>query len=536
MKGRKKYRIRTGARTASKVKEKELIQKAKKLRKNPDLVLPTCDESCRFCPFDKIRRQLDKISEYSDDEKALEKFTSKGDNIARAYAATLTLPLKGKIAYLAPFRTPFGEIHYWYKPGVKREKLIGVQYYDDPVLRMFGVLDIVKKKGLFIYSQNDKMVCTGRNPDPPKKFIDQMIESLKTSVKPVKIGDATIYVCPHLDAKKIKNESPAKNPYLKIDWLSADVTIGLCERCAKNSKENTYLKLVSRIAGKKVHDDFDIRTISKPLVDTKCSVCSDQNELNISEELFEKYKDGLISDQDLIETHQQDFKDELIGSSKKHYILDHVCYGTNLDTFIKKLEPEDIEKTALKVVLKKVPTAVVVSKATPNKVLSHYWKEYGREAIMSVTEDRDFSNKMFKKSDINKIPPSQILKDASYNFKHLNIIKALPSYDKLPIVAKFADEIARTYMTRGPEDAARAIEHYRSTDTRIKTVAFAFLLALNKGTSKQWQYTDTEKEFADYLKESALKLLNSEPEDYHTALQDLPRATGSTEQIKREDK
>ena len=82
MKGRKKYRIRTGARTASKVKEKELIQKAKKLRKNPDLVLPTCDESCRFCPFDKIRRQLDKISEYSDDEKALEKLSSKGDNIA----------------------------------------------------------------------------------------------------------------------------------------------------------------------------------------------------------------------------------------------------------------------------------------------------------------------------------------------------------------------------------------------------------------------------------------------------------------------
>jgi hypothetical protein len=506
MKGRRKFRIRTGARTASKVQEKDLISKAKQLRKNPELVLPICDKHCRFCPFEKIRRQLEKISENSNDKRILTKLASKGDHLARAYAATVLLALKGEVPFLAVFRTPLSEVTFAYRPGCKREKLIGVQYYDDPILRMIGVLDIVKKKGLYIYSLDDKMVCTGKEPDPPPEFIEQAISSLKTNVKGTKINDIKIYTCPHLDAQKVKNDAPSKNPYLKIEWLSANIKIAICDRCARHNKENTYLKLVLRIAAKKVQEDFEIDVITKPLISTKCSVCSDLEELAIEPEVLKKYNEGAIVDHELIESHMTDFKEDLIRSNKKHYILDNVCYGTDLNEFLKKLEPDENELLALQTVLKKVPTAVVFSKITPNKVLMMYWQDYGKEAIYSVTHDRVFSKKMFKKYDINKEPPSQILKESSVKYRHINIINALPTYDKLPAVVKFADDIARTYKTKGADDTVRAIEHYRSTDTRIKSVAFAFLLALEKGTSKKWQYTKTETEFAQYLKKPAWTL------------------------------
>ncbi|UCH89134.1 MAG: hypothetical protein JSV49_00350 [Thermoplasmata archaeon] len=532
MKGRRRYRIRTGARTASKVQEKDLIQKAKHLKKNPELIIPYCDQHCRFCPFEKVRRQVEQISEKADDKRILTKLTSKGDPIARAYAATLLLAIKGEVPFLAVFRTPLQEVTYAYRSNCKKEKLIGVQYYDDPILRMLSVLDIVKKKGIYIYSLDKKMVCTGKTPDPPQEFIDQMISSLKTGVKGHKFEDSTIYTCTHLDVKKVRDESPAKQAYLKINWLSADTALATCERCAKHSKENIYMKLVLRIAAKDVSKDFEISVIAKPLVETKCPVCSELDEIPIEPELLEKYTKGIISDKDLIEEHWSNFKSEMISSGKKHFILDHICYGTNLKEFINQLEPDEHELIALKTVLKKVPKAVVVSKVTPNKVLTMYWQEFGREAIYSVTNDREFSKKMFKKHDVNKVPPSQILKESSGEFKHINVIKALPSYDKLPAVAKFADEMARTYKTRGADDTARAIEHYRSTDTRIKSIAFGFLLALNKGSSKKWQYTTTEIEFAQFLKKPVQSLLKAEPDDYHKALQELLRATGSTEEIK----
>jgi hypothetical protein len=67
----------------------------------------------------------------------------------------------------------------------------------------------------------------------------------------------------------------------------------------------------------------------------------------------------------------------------------------------------------------------------------------------------------------------------------------------------------------------------------VKSVAYAFLLALERGEGKKWQYTQTEFDFAQYLKEPAEKLLKSDPLDYHDALQTLLSATGSTEKIKK---
>ena len=86
----KRYRVRTGARAAPKVKEKELIKKAKKLMKNADLILPRCVGNCRRCPFDRSRKQIEKVQSISDDEKALNVVSARSRFIIRSRPRTRT--------------------------------------------------------------------------------------------------------------------------------------------------------------------------------------------------------------------------------------------------------------------------------------------------------------------------------------------------------------------------------------------------------------------------------------------------------------
>jgi hypothetical protein len=145
--------------------------------------------------------------------------------------------------------------------------------------------------------------------------------------------------------------------------------------------------------------------------------------------------------------------------------------------------------------------------------------------------DEKTAKRLYEKADRSNSSPSQILKEASIYTKERDIISALPKYRSLPEIAKFADSIARIYLTQGKEDSLRAIEHYKGGDTRIKSVAYAFLLALDQGAGKKWQYTKTEIDFAQFLRDPAFKLLKSKPGDYHDNLQSLLSATGSTKKL-----
>ncbi|ODS35992.1 MAG: hypothetical protein A7315_04800 [Candidatus Altiarchaeales archaeon WOR_SM1_79] len=525
MKKQKRMKIRTGARTASKVQEKELISKAKKIRKNPDLILPKCEHEGR-CAFDKIRRQIRRVQIFADDEKKLTKLSKSGDQLARAYAATLLLAHQEKAPYLAVFKTPFGEIAYAMRGKVKKEKLIGVQHYDKPKWKLLSVMDLAKKKGLHIYSTKKGMVCMGREAKPPDYFVKEMMDTLKYDLN----KENNIYSCEHISKKDVEKKITSSKPYLLLNWKSPGKKVAICSKCA-SKKSNILASINQNLAIPDLEKDFEIDVITGLKCETECDKCEVEKQINVDEEVKNTYSNGGLSDQGLMEKHMEKFQDFLKSGDKKVYIIDDNCYGNDMDTFISALNPTDYERQGLSVILKKIKKPVVVSKATPNKVLNMFWSEYGAEAINEIIGDEETAKELFNKTDTSKTSPSQILREASILTKERDIISALPDYESLPSLAKFADNIARIYMTQGKDDALRAIEHYKGGDTKIKSVAYAFLLALDQGASKKWQYTKTEIDFAQFLKNPASKLLNSDPENYHDNLQDLLSATGSTQKL-----
>jgi hypothetical protein len=370
------------------------------------------------------------------------------------------------------------------------------------------------------------MICMGKEAAPPEHFVREMVDSLKYHLK----KEGKVFTCDHVSTKEVEDKKSKDNSYILISWKSAEISISVCGKCA-SKKSNIVASINQNMGVPKPEEDFDIDIVSALECKVDCVECNIKKHLDVSDELQKAYFSGTISDRELLEKHLSDFEEFLKSSEKKVFIHDENCYGENMEEFIKELNPTDEEKVALATILEKIDTPVVVSKATPNKVLNMYWDDYGIEALKAIVGDEKTAKRLYEKADRSNSSPSQILKEASIYTKERDIISALPKYRSLPEIAKFADSIARIYLTQGKEDSLRAIEHYKGGDTRIKSVAYAFLLALDQGAGKKWQYTKTEIDFAQFLRDPAFKLLKSKPGDYHDNLQSLLSATGSTKKL-----
>ncbi|MCK4717334.1 MAG: hypothetical protein KAT70_01600, partial [Thermoplasmata archaeon] len=78
------------------------------------------------------------------------------------------------------------------------------------------------------------------------------------------------------------------------------------------------------------------------------------------------------------------------------------------------------------------------------------------------------------------------------------------------------------------------ISHIRNAkiaDTRVKSLAYAFLMAVDEDSGAGWKYSDHEREFAQYLREFASRLLECKDGEYGEALEAVAQASGSGENI-----
>lgn len=503
-------KIRTGIKTSSKAQEKNLVLKAKELKKKPGLILPECRGKCRKCYFDKIKKQMMKLQTLNDEK--LSYFARHGDHLIRAYATSLIIANTGKAPYLAVAHLPHNNVAYAVRGKTKKEKLIGVQYYDNPVLRLLSIADIAKKKKLHIYSTKNCFVCTGKESKPPEEFINDIIPALKMNLK----YKDNVYSCGH--------ESDFK---LKIRFHNITIVMG--KSCA--STNNTFYTFAQHMLSPKIKKEFNVEVVFHPKCMVKCDECK-INAVTPKEEL-EKYLNGSVTDKEFITKSSEEIKNEIRKNEQKLFIRDDACYGSDADAFIRSFNPTEVEKIAFEIILKKTKNPLIVEDATSNKILSMYWNEFGMDILFALTNDKEISEEMYNEKYNEKKQPSQILKEVMIKYKQKGLLASLPKYSKLTPVAEFADRIGRTYKIGGKEASIKEIEKLKTDNTKIKSVAYAFLLTFESSKGKEWQYSQVEKEFAAFLKEYTEKLVEASPERYHEALQSLLKAAGCTETIRK---
>jgi len=504
-------RMRTFARTASKSMEKQLIDNAKELKKDPFIILPDYEDKYSEIVFKKIKKGLEKVNRFKDDTKKLEKL-SKKRNFSGAMAGTLLIAHSEKAPYLAVAEFTTGDITYAQRGKADKEQLISVQHFDDPVLRLLGIKNIALKTKMHIYSWDEGFFSAGREAKPPEKFIDFIIK--KTDLN----YNKNIATCGHIKPEEAKNKEISTEHYLHIYWESAGIIFSICESCAK-SKKNTIFNITKYMVEPKISEDFQVNVIGQ-LVKGKKSE-SDQKT-----QFVDKYLSGELTDYEFIKNNKEHREESIKESGEKILILDGVSYSNDTDQFIKVLKPNKFEKEGLEIILNKIEEPVILNNATPNKVLEKFWKDHGLNTINSIIKDKEMAEKFFALEDT----PSEIL-ELVFNYKERQkILSELPRYKSLPPLAEFIDNVARTYKTFGEKKTL--LELKKAPDNpKGKSISYAFLLVFQKGEDKKWKYSPVEIEYGEFLKSYAQKLLDCKPEQYHNALQDLLIASGSSENI-----
>jgi len=502
--------MRTFARTASKSMEKKIVDNAKELMYNPDILLPEYEDSYSIKYFGKIKKTFNKVNKFKNDIKKLEKLSKKKD-ISGALAGALLVAHSEKAPYLGVLKYTTGDITYAQRGRSDNEKQAGIQHFDDPVLRLLCFKDIALKKNLHLYSWDDGFVSTGLKPNPPKEFIKFILcrLDLRTSYN--------VTTCNHLTVEVVKEKQNANADYLRIHWKSAGTIIGICKNCSK-SKKNTLFDISKYMIESDVSKDFDITVVGHTIKRTS----SNEQETRYIKE----YLSGELTDYDFIKNNMQERHQAVKDANERLFVLNGKSYGNDVNDFINDLKPNEYERKGLELILEKIDEPVIFDDVTPNKVLEKYWKDKGLNAMKEIIENEKMAENFYLLDD----SPSEILKLVFNYIKRQKILSQLPIYYSLPPLANFIDNIARTYKTYGEKKALGEIKK-RPDTPKGKSIAYAFLLFLGKGEDKKWQFSNIEIEFGESLKEHIKKLLESKPEDYNKYLQDLLIFSGSSEKI-----
>lgn len=477
----KRRRQKSSIRSTSKSLERRLIERGKALKRDPALILPTYSENCKRCKFDSLRKKLANLKDL--DELRIKK-ASRLNNLVGAVAATISLTFDEKAPYLMIAHMPQGDVSYALKGKADRDLLIGVQYYDDPFLRLFAFKDLSKKKKLHIYSWKDYLSCSDTT-DPPEDFISWVVKryeieghdiKVKWGPKELEFGD---------EKSKMKVNSLSKFlQYTAIPELE-DLKIEINLLNWKGPGPSTL--------------DLDI--------DYSSYIKGEMDDL----ELFRKYRE------------------ELKNATRKMglFISGNDCYGADREQFISSLEPNEVDRKALNAGLKQ---GIYVDRGTPSKVIEAIWEESKEEMVMAVVEDSSLAREVLS---LRISSPSDRLNRGYFMKRVREIGQKLPTYTSLPEAALVADEAARAYKAEGESLALGVLDDWmrRSEDTKVKSVIRAFLSALNAEKSSDWRFNQIEMELGEYLKGYALDLLKGEGESYDSVLKEMVRELGITEEI-----
>src|SRR5271157_2341635 len=90
-----------GIKATPKSLEKDLLARADRLAEDPSVLIPKCEGKCWRCPYDKLLKKMEKVKQSRGDAETLQAIAMHGDQLVRAYAATLSLSASGKVPFLS---------------------------------------------------------------------------------------------------------------------------------------------------------------------------------------------------------------------------------------------------------------------------------------------------------------------------------------------------------------------------------------------------------------------------------------------------
>lgn len=499
---KKKHIRMRGVKQASKRLEDDVLGRSKEIAEDPGLLRPMCAGGCRKCIFDKVFKDIDKVARHKDDEQTLIKLASRGfDDMAKAYAGTISLSAAGKVPLLATAVIGGERVPYAVRGAVSVPLLIGCQHYDDPKLRLLYYNGLVKKAGLHLYSFGENTVCS----DGPKMPEDYLYDTWWET--PYKFPDDEID-CGH-----------AGSVSLNIAVKSAGCTVHICEDCAKDVSTLTYL--VSRMCAADPLDDFDVTVEHKYHSENESGV------EKIAGEDLKMYMVGKMNDRMLIEKVKREKLGSLAKNGNLTLIIGEKNYGSDLGSFVKDLEGPGDEKDALSAFLGSNPRAVVLRNGKTAEAIAYLWDNDWKGIIAAYTSEA-FAEHY---SERPRSAFSTVLQEARREFVSQDVVKSLPVFQRPGPITKVADELAKAVKVGGMDMLLDSIGRVTLRDSKAKSLAAAFVFALEPGRNPGLTLNADEKKFSEFLIPFVKKVLDANGEAYRGEMNTLLMACSSGESV-----
>lgn len=483
----KKRRTRLrGTKTASKSEQKKLIDRIKKIRERPELLLPKIKEGTpSHNVYSKVLKDLKLAREQYLNPPSFFSgiFGPKPkDQMAKAYAASLTI-LDSGAPVTAIARFPHGEVSYVLRgSGISKEKLIGIQNYHHRLWSRFAHLDYVKKHKLYIYALEKGLVCSGIEPQYPKQLWDEVCSSLKLK-----------------DTKKVSYG-------LNILCNSINESTIIPHKRMMKSKENSYSHFLKHQIAFDQDADFilSINTTLSEIIN------------NIPENIFDDYKKGVQSDSVLWNSIIDYQKERILELDEQFFIISN--NPISKEELIMKIGHNKIDQAIIEDILVDYTESVILDNITLSSFTEYTWEAAGHNIAEKFApgSSKDYNGE--NSLEILRVLYDRVVKDS--------LTSEYPKFRSLAEPLQLLDKVVRLLKSGEKNKAIKEIESSPSNNNMTKSLSWSVLICLGATSSRVWKYGKEEQSLGESLRSTVQKLIDSQPSEYLEIIQDISARIG----------
>jgi hypothetical protein len=493
----------------------EIVDSARAVRDDPEQAVPECKGSCPlFCYFKRARKAVDRRHGMIGDDDKLERWSNWGNKLGRAYAVALRIAEQGPDAleFFRNVRTHAGEVPIAPWGNAPALAHVGMQHHLDRGLRLLKTVPFLSE-GEVVYATPDGLVCA-HDAEPPAETVEMLVDGL-----PVERASPNLARCPHV------HDEFTDGTYIQISWPSAGLRIRVCDECSPGNLLATMQQVMV------TPDPLDIVDVdvSLPKLRNPSGDAAPQVEIDLPRSVLQAYVNGEQDDEGLIEEAKKARYYQLRQRNEPLVVQGKMVHEPPFERFVDELDPPEPQRSLVEAALERLQRPIVLERGTPVEVLEQLWEEKGEAILVAVVgeEGRELYDPFADANDIEQLLDRVRRKQAEQR-----VASELPSYERVPEPVDLAHETAKRLIGEGRDSVQQLLSSAPDPDKRAIGLALVEALDL---PSRTWTVDGRTEDQADHLVPYVEDLLEARGEDYHEALQQLLKATGSTADLERSD-
>ncbi|HEX9815799.1 MAG TPA: hypothetical protein VGB18_02360 [Candidatus Thermoplasmatota archaeon] len=494
--GERPSKIRTGARTATKTQERDMLDKLGRLAEDFRPLIPEWLGPGRS-PFDKHARKLAKIQTKREKPRRL-RWAARGKRLWNGYAASMVVEQMQKIPSFAAMKFQGRDIKFVYRTGTGRQALIGVQHYDDPEVRLLGYTREVKAAKVYLVTGADRLVA---HPPGAQAPLDLLVELFRDHDCPV-LPDGRTLKCPHAEGSETRLA-------FRVHDIDADVE--LCTACLKDIKDSFTTFLEKRVLGPRDHLPVDRKLLGHLYTlrpDASVSLYEDLAQQAFREAQHHA-KENFVSYSD-VELLQWT-RDKLLGLLDKrpegYLLVADELWLADFEQAADAYVDSDLERRALKSAFRVRAPRLKTSDRSLTKILDPYWKEQA-ESILN-----ELAGGLLKPQELaqlTRLTPSEAIAGLA---RILGVRERFKEYAQFSDLDPSLDFVVTCLQIQRSGEQRILVEklHSGAREPERRALALALARCLGEQAAIEWQYAPHEKDSASFLEPYVRDVVSAPP-------------------------